>query len=343
LGAANGSGGPFNPKNSCFSYLKNIAIINNGYSSNYDGLQATLTARNFHGLSLTTGYTYSHALGEASDQGTSGNFPIPINSYGNVRSQLYASSDFDIRHRGTFSLNYALPGRPGFGQMLQGWSVNSIVLIQSGSGWGLADISDDFTGTGEAVGNGANSQGEQWDFFGNPADFRPVHGWTNTNPNAKGVFQGGLPYFSGTTNAACLAKAVALDGGAATGLAQAALTNFGCYAAGNSVLIPPAFGTYGNTRRNLWRDAGFRNWDFSVTKAFKFRERLTAQFRAEFFNILNHPIFANPTGGPGGGAGDPSSGAGFGTQNATPDVLSSNPELGSGGPRSIQLGLKLIF
>jgi hypothetical protein len=109
------------------------------------------------------------------------------------------------------------------------------------------------------------------------------------------------------------------------------------------VLIPPAYGSYGTTSRNLWRDAGFRNWDLSVTKTFKFTERFSAQFRAEFFNVLNRPIFANPTGGPGGGAGDPSSGTGFGTQGATPDVLSSNPELGSGGPRSIQLGLKLIF
>jgi len=333
----NGSGGPFNPNNSCFSYLKNVAIINNSYTSNYDGLQATLTARNYHGLSLTAGYTYSHALGEASDQGTSGNFPIPLNSYGNVRSQLYASSDFDIRHRGTFSLTYAIPGRKGFGQALEGWSVNSIVLIQSGSGWGLADVTDDFSGTSDAIGNGAGSQGEQWDFFGNPADFTPVHGWTDTNLSG-GSFQGGLPYFSGTTNAACLAKATALGP-----LAVASLTNLGCYAVGSSVLIPPAYGSYGTTPRNLWRDAGFRNWDLSVTKVFKFRERLSAQFRAEFFNVLNRPIFANPTGGPGGGAGDPSAGTGFGTQGATPDVLSSNPELGSGGPRSIQLGLKLIF
>jgi hypothetical protein len=337
LGAPNGSGGPFNPGNSCFSYLKNIAIINNAYTSNYDGLQATLNARNYHGLSLTVGYTYSHALGEASDQGTSGNFPIPLNSYGNVHSQLYASSDFDIRHRGTFSLTYALPGRKGFGQVLEGWSVNSIVLLQSGSGWGLADLTSDFSGTSDAIGNGAGSQGEQWDFFGNPSDFTPVHGWTNTNLSG-GSFQGGLPYFSGTTNAACLAKATALGP-----LAVASLTNLGCYAVGSSLLIPPAYGSYGTTPRNLWRDAGFRNWDLSVTKVFKFRERLSAQFRAEFFNVLNRPIFANPTGGPGGGAGDPSSGTGFGTQGATPDVLSSNPELGSGGPRSIQLGLKLIF
>ena len=42
------------------------------------------------------------------------------------------------------------------------------------------------------------------------------------------------------------------------------------------------------------------NWDFSVTKGIKFEERLSAQFRAEFFNILNHPNISNPFGGPGG-------------------------------------------
>jgi hypothetical protein len=45
-------------------------------------------------------------------------------------------------------------------------------------------------------------------------------------------------------------------------------------------------------------DTGFKNWDVSVTKVFKFKERLTTQVRAEFFNILNHPNFANPFGGP---------------------------------------------
>jgi len=69
---------------------------------------------------------------------------------------------------------------------------------------------------------------------------------------------------------------------------------------GNSVLIPPAGGTYGTACRNIFRDSVFRDWDMSVTKEFEFRERLSAQFRAEFFNVLNHPNFANPYGGPNG-------------------------------------------
>jgi hypothetical protein len=101
---------------------------------------------------------------------------------------------------------------------------------------------------------------------------------------------------------------------------------------------------YGTLGRNVFRSLPFYNWDLSVTKAWKFKERLTSQFRVEFFNILNHLNISNPFGGPGGDNSftDPSGTAGssFGFGSETPDVTSSNPVLGSGGPRAIQLGLK---
>jgi len=338
----NGSGGIFNPTNSCLSYLNYITLIKNIYDANYNGLQVTMTGRNYHGLSFTAGYTYSHALGMASDQGTAANFPVPTNSYGNLRQQLYADTDFDIRHRFTLTLDYNLPGKKGFGQMLEGWSVNTVVLITSGLPWGLSDQSDDFSGT-NVIGTQAQSFGEQWNFFGNPNDFTPVHGWTDTN----GGWQsggGGLPFFAGggpqgaeTANATCNAKAAAIGP-----LAQASLSNLGCYAVGNSVLIPAAWGSYGNTKANIWRDDGFKNMDFSVTKVFTFKERLKVEGRVEIFNILNHPIWSNPSGGPGGGIQDPSTQP-FGFVGLTPDTYSSNPQLGSGGARAMQLGMKLSW
>jgi len=130
-------------------------------------------------------------------------------------------------------------------------------------------------------------------------------------------------------------------------LAVASLANLGCYASGSSVLVPPAFGSHGTLGPNVFRGFPFYNWDLSVTKMWKFKERLTAQFRAEFFNVLNHPNISNPFGGAGGDNTytDPSgtAGASFGFRPETPDVTSSNPVLGSGGPRAVQLGLKLIF
>jgi hypothetical protein len=337
---------PFNTK---FPYYKFIDEYGNYDTSNYNSLQATLTARNYHGLTLTGGYTYSHSLGVASDQGTGGGNFLPIDSTGSIHKQLYGPSAFDIRHRGTISVTYALPGRSGFGQILQGWSINSVAIIQSGLPWGISDATTDFAGTGEMTGNSAANQGGQWDFFGNPADFLAIHNYAGVTPGPNGApgipfFPGGGPTATPTANASCNAKAAAISP-----LAVAALSDLGCYALGSSVLIPPPYGGYGTTSRGMWRDHGFRNLDISVTKAFKFKERLTAQFRGECFNVLNHPNFVNPQGGPGGGGAtlDPS-GAGS-TLNGlayvtnTPDIASSNPVLGSGGARAIQAGLKLIF
>jgi hypothetical protein len=96
--------------------------------------------------------------------------------------------------------------------------------------------------------------------------------------------------------------------------------------------------------RNLFRGPGYRNWDFSILKTWSFRERFGVQLRGEFFNILNHPNFTNPYG-VGGQLGnvDPSVPGSFGFASATPDVAAANPVIGSGGPRAIQLGLKLRY
>jgi hypothetical protein len=153
---------------------------------------------------------------------------------------------------------------------------------------GVNDVTSDFNGTGEI--NAQNTIGEQWDFFGNPSDFKTTKALINTNNGA-----GGIPYFKGTSNSACLAKSQAMGP-----LAVASLTNLGCYAAGSSVMVPPAYGSYGTTGPGIFRGMPFYNMDMSVTKTWAVRERYKAQFRAEFFNILNHPNISNVRGGPGG-------------------------------------------
>ena len=339
------------PFANAFPYLGIINMLSNLYVSNYNGLQATLTQRTLHGLSFSAGYTYSHSL----DQGSYNISPfLPQDSTHPERE--YGSSDFDVKHRLTFSLTYAIPGREAPAQLLQGWSINSIVSWQTGQPWIANDMSNNISGSNEMT--------DRWDFFGNPGDFKSGNSsipfCTGTN-SSDGVCSQTTPstLASGTTLnlptaqsaaffASCLAAAAKVDG-SATGpnTAAASLANFGCYAQGSSVMIPPAPGTFGTMGRNIFRDPGLFNMDLSVTKQWKFQERLTAQFRAEFFNILNHPNFANPYGASSGfGLGataDPSQTSIFGCGCATPDQAAGNPVLGSGGNRAIQLGLKLIF
>jgi len=316
--------------NNRFTYLGQIDQLRNLDVSNYNGLQMTLTQRVSHGLTFVAGYTYSHALDDASS--TFNANPLPVSS-ANPKG-MYGNSDFDRTHVFSFSMTYAIPGMKSPGQLLEGWAINSIVSLQSGAPWTPEDFSDDFPGTDQI--DELDSFGQFWNFTGNHNDLRSgpanIPCWSGQGPSALA----GCPTSGGTPPTAC-ANAATTTG------EMNMLMDIGCYYKGNSALTPPAIGSIGNSGRNFLRDSGFRNWDFSVTKNWKYRERLNAQFRAEFFNILNHPEFTNPNGPAGAGYNDPSAGFGFGCGCATPDQAAPNPVLGSGGARSVQLGLKLIF
>lgn len=55
-------------------------------------------------------------------------------------------------------------------------------------------------------------------------------------------------------------------------------------------------GGLGNSNRRFFHGPGFNNWDFALHKDTAVREGMTLQFRAEFFNVMNHAMFTNPTG-----------------------------------------------
>jgi len=96
----------------------------------------------------------------------------------------------------------------------------------------------------------------------------------------------------------------------------------------NAFVLPPA-GTYGNLGRGDFSGPGLADMDVSLFKNTPLSERTNLEFRAEFFNVLNHPN--------------------LGTPNAT--VFSSGAINASAGlittlatsPRQIQFGLKLMF
>jgi hypothetical protein len=136
-------------------------------------------------------------------------------------------------------------------------------------------------------------------------------------------------------------------------------TNNGSYSGSASDCVP---GTrhYGDLGRNALSGPTYKQWDFAIYKNTAISERMTLQIRADFFDILNHPNFANPVlpafiADPAAnintacGCGFAPPGNGRETGNgayqitATGDVGIGNPFLGGGGPRGIQLAAKLTF
>jgi len=323
-GAIAGNEAAAQPYFSKFPYLSQIITTGNLDFSNYNALQVTVNERASHGLAFLAGYTYSHALDIESSSSISQQ-AFPLDSY--APRLGYGSTNNDLRHRFTFSPTYAIPGMKSPGQMLQGWSLSGILTMQSGLPWYPIDGTNDFTGTGEVTAGG-------------------VQTWNYTGPTS--AFSSGpqdIPFFSGAAAvAACGAAAQAPYAGNAQlmTLALASLNDWGCYAQNGGILTAPAYGTIGNASRNLFRSPAYYNVDFSVSKLWTFKERFSAQFRVEFFNLFNRADFSIPGSGGTQSAGgvDPSGGQ-FGCSCFTPD--NSNPVFGSGGPRHIQFGLKLTY
>jgi hypothetical protein len=90
-----------------------------------------------------------------------------------------------------------------------------------------------------------------------------------------------------------------------------------------SAFTSAKLGTFGNAGRNILRGPGTFNIDFSAHKLFTIRERWRLQYRAEFFNFLNHTQLNNPD---------------TGVPDSTFGRITS-----ARSPRVIQMALKMIF
>jgi len=116
--------------------------------------------------------------------------------------------------------------------------------------------------------------------------------------------------------------------------------------------VDPATGLpvrQGTTPRNFLRGFGLSQCDFAVHREFHIRESLRLQFRTEAFNVFNHPNFGQPSGAFGqGGFGLSSQMLGQNLNGGSSGLSNSggggfDPLYQVGGPRSIQLALKLTF
>jgi hypothetical protein len=106
---------------------------------------------------------------------------------------------------------------------------------------------------------------------------------------------------------------------------------------------------FGNLGRNTLVGPSFKEFNFGISKNTPITERVNLQIRADFFNLFNHPNFANPEL-PNFIADPATNGlnaAGRGVGNlaltATGDVGIGNPFLGGGGPRGVQFAAKFTF
>ena len=283
--------------------------------SNYNSLQTSLRINGWHGVTSVVNYVWSKSLDNSSDgEDFEPNAAQPQDS---TRPNLeYGPSNFNVPHRFTWIFGYDIPKMGGGAQRLKnGWGVNSSLTLQSGQPFQLNyNFEDDYSGSGNGI--------DRPDVVG-PIVYHP-----STPLNYLDMSSFAIP---------C----------SITPAAQAAPTG----TAADCVI-----GTrhYGNERRDMLHGPTFKQWDLALYKNTALTERLTMQLRADFFNVLNHPNFANPflpafiaDAGAGGFKvvnGREVAGASGGYPiTATGDVGIGNPFLGGGGPRGIQLAAKFTF
>lgn len=289
--------------------------------SNYNALQTNLRVTNWHGIGSIVNYSWSKSLDTASDGEDFQNNASQPTD--STRPNMeYGPSNFNVPQRFSWIFSYDLP-TVGSSRLRNGWGLNSSVIMQSGQPFQLNyNFEDDFSGSGE--GN------DRPDVVG------PIIYNKNNPANFLNLSSFAIP---------------------------CTLTNF-AVANGPTGLVDdcvPGTRHFGDLGRNSLSGPTYKQWDFAIYKTTAITERVSMQLRAEFFNLLNHPNFANPmmpafVADPGSNLSKTSScGCGFhnvGTSEvgnggyqitATGDVGVGNPFLGGGGPRGIQLAAKFTF
>ncbi|MBV8072429.1 MAG: TonB-dependent receptor, partial [Acidobacteriaceae bacterium] len=102
-------------------------------------------------------------------------------------------------------------------------------------------------------------------------------------------------------------------------------------------------GQQGNLGRNVLRGFGASQMDVAIQRQFRITEKVNLRFRSEFFNIFNHPNFGPPDNTLTDalfGRSTQTLASSLGTGGANGGF---NPLYQIGGPRSVQLALKLVF
>jgi carboxypeptidase family protein/TonB-dependent receptor-like protein len=281
-------------------------LVANTGTSNYQAMQLEFQRRLSHGLQALASYTWAHSIdtGSAGSIGLSSNAFVPSVNSATNRGP----SDFDIRHAFSAGVTYNIP-TPRINSVtkavLRGWSLETIVQARSAP---PVDASDQLLGV---------------TLFNAQTAIRP-----DLVPGIPLYLYG--PQYPGGR----ILNNTPNQGGP------------GCV----GPFCPPPTGAggvplrQGNIGRNALRGFGAMQWDLAVHRDFAIHESLKLQFRAEMFNVLNHPNFGQPSGdisSPTFGRSTQMLGQGGLGNAAVSGTFNSLYQIG--GPRSIQFALKLTF
>ncbi|MBM3815140.1 MAG: TonB-dependent receptor [Acidimicrobiia bacterium] len=281
-----------------------VQVNRNSATSDYNALQLQFRQPFAHGLQALVSYTWSHSLDNASNDSTA----LPTFSKINISAER-GSSNFDVRHVFSAAMTKDVHVRPGpaaLKAVLDQWSLDAIATVRSAAPVDVLVNRDLGFGT-----------------FG----FRPD-------------LVLGSPVYLKDANAAggrCLNNEVP---------------------AGNSRQLGPFFVSpelrQGTLGRNVLRGFPAQQLDLAVRRRFDLSRGAHLQFRAEFFNLFNHPNFADPNGLLGAVTVSGVLVANSATFGQSLSMLNQslgaggqnggfNPLYQTGGPRSVQLSLKLGF
>lgn len=292
-----------------------------GGHDSYDALQMSVVRRLTSGLTMSGQYTYSKSFGNSAGSNeakTSGN-PFDYeydNGYNN----------FDVRHTFNVSGLYQLPfgrnrrflnGLSGAAETILGnWELGTIINSRSGLPIDLKITRSDVVwvdNAGTVFGKSADCTSGGG--VGCMAVINTPGGGSSRNVRRPDVVPGVDPFLSnGQINPAAFA--------------------------------PPAPGTFGNYQRGSLHGPSFFQMDLLISKKFPVTETVSFDFRAEVFNLLNHPNFNNPSASlsenfsiqPGTPYTASAAGGSFGKSNS---IVGNT--VGLGTSRQIQFGFRINF
>jgi hypothetical protein len=224
--------------------------------SHYNALQATLAHRFSKGLYFQGAYTYSKSIDDVSTASVA--FLTRVNDQNDARASR-GLSDFDRRQRFVTSAVYQLPFFDHASGLtkgaLGGWETSGVIILQSGAPFTIYDPAG---GSAYALASTPSST----------ATFSP--GSSCANAPSSGSVTSRLGNWV-NPNAYQSDPPATLSNGASSDAT-----------------------VYGNTPRNCIVGPPQKNVDLTLDKTFKLGERQNLRFRTDFFNLFNHPSFANP-------------------------------------------------